>query len=37
MKMYIDDIASAMKKDRNMNLRAKIVKDAEKTLNPKNH
>ena len=36
MKMYIDDIASAMKKDRNMKpFVQKFVKDAEKTLNPK--
>ena len=36
MKMYIDDIASAMKKDRNMKpFVQRFVKDAEKTLNPK--
>ena len=36
MKMYIDDIADAMKKDRNMKpFVQRFVKDAEKTLNPK--
>ena len=36
MRMYIDDIADAMKKDRNMKpFVQKFVKDAEKTLNPK--
>ena len=36
MRMYIDDIADAMKKDKNMKpFVQKFVKDAEKTLNPK--
>ena len=36
MRMYIDDIADAMKKDRNMKpFVQRFVKDAEKTLNPK--